>query len=458
LLVVYLAVLVHARNLAVEHEWSLRSPGDDSLEWLMTEGGLERLAEEWNSEGSMPQAQPVLERWTLIPFFLACAAGWLLTPVVALSGWLARRDSEWMVAWAERVAAVQATLRQRSKRALTVSVVATIGVTGLGSLVDASAAGPRPRGNPVARPTTTAVVAAPAPASGPRYTVRPGDTLWGISQRYDTTVGAMVAANDIATPNLIFPGQSFVVGTNEQREIPTAPAVKPVARPSRAAVVRAAARAKTSKAPAAKRTARPSTGAPVLVALRSGAGPAPRPVPAAAPAHPAAPAPAPKPAPAPPQPSSGYVNPFRSGSWSPARTDQGVDWIPNGPSPVVAIGDGVVTYSSTSSGWPGGGFITYRLSNGSHAGLYIYVAEHLTNLLPVGTRVSAGQTIATALPGYPWTEWGWASPSGPSPAPSAQYGGAANGSATAGGKAFARFLIEIGARPLQDPGPGPDRP
>jgi hypothetical protein len=128
------------------------------------------------------------------------------------------------------------------------------------------------------------------------------------------------------------------------------------------------------------------------------------------------------------------------------------------PSPVVAIGDGVVTYSSMRSGWPGGGFITYRLSSGSHAGLYIYVAEHLTNLLPVGTRVTAGQVIATALPGYPWTEWGWASSSGPSPAPSAQYRGATNGSSTPGGKAFARFLKGLGVKILQDPGPGPDTP
>lgn len=132
-----------------------------------------------------------------------------------------------------------------------------------------------------------------------------------------------------------------------------------------------------------------------------------------------------------------------------------MDWISNGVSPVVAIGNGVVTYSSMRSGWPGGAFIAYRLTSGSHAGLYIYVAEHLTNLLPAGTPVRAGQVIATALPGSPFTEWGFASPSGPAPASS--YGGAADGTATAGGRAFARFLIELGAR-APYPGPGPDRP
>jgi hypothetical protein len=156
--------------------------------------------------------------------------------------------------------------------------------------------------------------------------------------------------------------------------------------------------------------------------------------------------------------SRAYVNPFQHGSWAPSRIDQGVDWVPTVASPVVAIGDGVITYSSTTSGWPGGGFITYRLTSGSHAGLYVYVAEHLVNLLPAGTTITAGQVIATALPGYPWTEWGWASPSGPEPAPSARYNGAPDGTPTPGGRAFARFLIEIGAKLAQDPGPGADRP
>jgi murein DD-endopeptidase MepM/ murein hydrolase activator NlpD len=127
-------------------------------------------------------------------------------------------------------------------------------------------------------------------------------------------------------------------------------------------------------------------------------------------------------------------------------------------SPVVAIGNGVVTYASTASGWPGGAFLTYRLTSGSHAGLYIYVAEHLANLAPVGTTVSAGQVIATGLPGYPWTEWGWASPGGDAPAASSQYNGLPDGTATPGGKAFARFLIELGATGVQNPGPGSDRP
>ena len=160
------------------------------------------------------------------------------------------------------------------------------------------------------------------------------------------------------------------------------------------------------------------------------------------------------------QPGTGaYVNPFRVGQWLPSRTDEGVDWVPVVLSPVIAIGDGVITYSATTgTGWPGGAFVAYLLTDGPAAGHFIYVAEHLTRLAPLGTRVAAGQVLAVALPGSPWTEWGWAAPSGPMPA--VAYNGAADGSPTEGGQAFARFLETLGAKPLDDPGPGsvlPDR-
>jgi peptidoglycan hydrolase-like protein with peptidoglycan-binding domain len=156
---------------------------------------------------------------------------------------------------------------------------------------------------------------------------------------------------------------------------------------------------------------------------------------------------------------TGYVNPFAASSWIPERTDQGTDWGAIRPQPVVAIGDAVITYSnSQQQGWPAGKFLVYRLTNGSHAGLYIYVAENLTNLLPVGNTVKAGQPVATALPGGPDIEMGYAAPPGTGPNVATPYNGAPDGTQTPGGKAFARFLIELGAHPQQDPGPGPDRP
>jgi murein DD-endopeptidase MepM/ murein hydrolase activator NlpD len=153
-----------------------------------------------------------------------------------------------------------------------------------------------------------------------------------------------------------------------------------------------------------------------------------------------------------------YVNPIKPGEWTPERTDQGVDWGTNVARPVVAIGDGVITYSKLSgTGWPGA-FLCYGLTTGNHAGLYIYVAENITDLLPVGTPVKAGQQIATAIPGGSETEWGYAAAPGWSSEPATPYNGAPDGTQTSGGKAFARFLIELGAQPLQPPGPGPDRP
>lgn len=49
------------------------------------------------------------------------------------------------------------------------------------------------------------------PGAGTVYTVRPGDTLWAIARRYGVTVEAIVGANDIRNPNLIYPGQRFTI-------------------------------------------------------------------------------------------------------------------------------------------------------------------------------------------------------------------------------------------------------
>lgn len=53
----------------------------------------------------------------------------------------------------------------------------------------------------------------PQPQPTVSYTVRSGDTLWAIARRYDTTVEAIVEANHIPDPNLIYPGQVFQIPT-----------------------------------------------------------------------------------------------------------------------------------------------------------------------------------------------------------------------------------------------------
>jgi hypothetical protein len=149
-----------------------------------------------------------------------------------------------------------------------------------------------------------------------------------------------------------------------------------------------------------------------------------------------------------------YVNPFAVGSWSVSRTDMGVDYIPLHRSPVLAIGDAKVLGSSGKASWPGGHFIWYQLLDGDHAGAVVYVAEHLTGLVPAGTMVRAGQQIGVALPGYPWTEWGWATPAGQPRAYPCYH----EGMETNSGREMARFLSLLGSKPLRRPGPGPDAP
>jgi hypothetical protein len=151
---------------------------------------------------------------------------------------------------------------------------------------------------------------------------------------------------------------------------------------------------------------------------------------------------------------SKYVNPFADPAWQPSRTDMGMDWVPVRKLPVLAIGDAVILGASNHSGWPGKHYIWYQLTNGSHKGAVIYVAEHLKNLVRAGTRVHAGQQIALALPGYPWTEWGWADVYGNPRA----YPCYKEGKATNSGKEMARFLALLGAPQGDPPGKGPTHP
>lgn len=158
-------------------------------------------------------------------------------------------------------------------------------------------------------------------------------------------------------------------------------------------------------------------------------------------------------APAATRPGS-YVNPFTNPDWQPARTDMGVDWIPLRRLPVLAIGDAVILGSDSQADWPGHRVIWYQLLDGGHAGDIVYVGEHLRDLLPAGRTVRAGQPIAVAVPGYPYTEWGWADQYG-SPRAYPCY---TEGRQTNSGREMARFMESLGAQVYDLPGRGPDRP
>ena len=113
-------------------------------------------------------------------------------------------------------------------------------------------------------------------------------------------------------------------------------------------------------------------------------------------------------------PPAAYSNPLRAvAGLIPERVDMGVDF--RGSGPVYALGDAVVTSATgSSSGWPGGGWITYRLTNGPDAGLMVYVAEDVQPAVAVGEVVTPSTVIATMYNGGTGIETGWAMPNGAS--------------------------------------------
>ncbi len=113
-----------------------------------------------------------------------------------------------------------------------------------------------------------------------------------------------------------------------------------------------------------------------------------------------------------PAQTSAYASPLRSVSdLVPERVDEGVDF--SGTGPVYALGDGVVTSAEAEgSGWPGGGWITYQLTDGPDAGLMVYLAEDVTPDVQVGEHVTPATVIGTMFAGADGIETGWAQPGG----------------------------------------------
>jgi hypothetical protein len=109
----------------------------------------------------------------------------------------------------------------------------------------------------------------------------------------------------------------------------------------------------------------------------------------------------------PPSSPSGYENPFRGvTNLGTSRVDQGVDFTGSGP--VYAIGNGKVL-SLTNSGWPGGTFIVYQLSNGPATGKYVYMAENCQDIqVHIGEEVTPGTVLCTMVNASPHIETGWA--------------------------------------------------
>jgi murein DD-endopeptidase MepM/ murein hydrolase activator NlpD len=145
-----------------------------------------------------------------------------------------------------------------------------------------------------------------------------------------------------------------------------------------------------------------------------------------------------------PSPGS-YANPLRAiNALTPERIDQGVDY--SGYGPIYAIGDGVVL-STGNSGWPGGTFISYRLSDGPASGLAVYAAEDIDPLVAVGQSVTAGTVLGTMYEGPDGIETGWADPSGDGVSMANDAGQFSGANSTAFGANFSQLLASLGAPP-----------
>jgi hypothetical protein len=153
-----------------------------------------------------------------------------------------------------------------------------------------------------------------------------------------------------------------------------------------------------------------------------------------------------------------YVNPIRAvGGLRVGRIDMGVDYVGGGP--LLALGNGTVTYASNhDSGppscygrtcWPGGGAVVYRLSSGPFAGKWVYDAENITVTVSAGQKVRTGQRIAILHDASPYLETGWASGRGPETLSIADGHqctcGDPGGWSTIEGRNFDRLLVLLGA-------------
>ena len=140
---------------------------------------------------------------------------------------------------------------------------------------------------------------------------------------------------------------------------------------------------------------------------------------------------------------SGYANPIRAiGGLQVWRVDQGVDY--NGYGPIYAIGDGVVL-STFNGGWPGGTFITYRLTNGPAAGLVVYAAEDINPDVSVGQSVTPNTVLGTLYNGPDGIETGWADGGALGETMAMSYGQFYGSNSTAFGYNFSQLLASLGA-------------
>jgi peptidoglycan endopeptidase LytE len=224
LAVAWVAAYARMHQLAVHREFDFAGAFGRSDGTVF--GDLDGLAVLPEPAAPAPPPKPALASgatgWAVTRFVLASLAGWLLSPVIAVVG-LALGHTEpgsAARAWLERLESLQERLRDHAVKAVAVSMVATAGVTAAGAsgVVGASSAFASP--SPAASSSAGA-----STATGTRYQVQAGDTLWAIAARTGTTVAELASLNHLADPNLILIGQILIIpGAGGTSSAPTAPA------------------------------------------------------------------------------------------------------------------------------------------------------------------------------------------------------------------------------------------
>lgn len=251
-----------------------------------------------------------------------------------------------------------------------------------------------------AKPAPAGVSATPTAAAGDFYTVKRGDTLFGIALDHGQDYREIAAWNSLANPNLIREGQVLRVKPPGAPAKPAVAAeggviVRPIVPPGGAPPAAAGPRTEPSGAK------RPYSDEALAQMQRDAAGPAlarakpeaPRAAEPAARTEPAA-------RPAEPQAKPGESDEIAWGwplngrvieTFTESGTNKGIDIAAKVGDPVLAAGPGRVVYSG--SGLRGYGRLVIIKHNNTYLSAY---AHNSTILVKEGQTVTRGQKIAEA--------------------------------------------------------------
>lgn len=155
----------------------------------------------------------------LTRFVASYAAGWALAPLVfALTIAVGKTPQDTTgQRWLANLQATRRRLEEQSMRTLVVSAAATASVTGVGAVTvlggsAIATAAPAPTASAGVGAVASVGIGVPASVSTGTYRVVAGDTLSAIAARFGTSWTALAAANHLADPNVIYPGQVLAVG------------------------------------------------------------------------------------------------------------------------------------------------------------------------------------------------------------------------------------------------------